>query len=378
MVHINNMAEMNQEELRLALEHLYELKCGMTSNDVKMYGLRPFCKRVQRKRDGKLCSLYTLEAKWMRYVQKMKNSMNKDEEHIEDIETVSSVDEGEYNDVSPKPKILNQSGCYLLQPFADFGTEKYKIGRSKNVQQRLCSPEYRNANIIEVIYLNDVETCERQIIDEFSTRFEVIKKDDKGNFGNEYFQGDINSMKKVFHKVCSAFLEYETLYIGNVESIKKTLIGNDPVKTICECIKLRKVLHILCTDGLKINELEEFQIPEVFDAYLIPSGASTYTYFIDSKFALLVSRTIRNVLDEFLFRIIDFVQWLIEQKDIHLSDLSKNIEICYKLKSEYELSKDTKLEVNENILKIVISIIEQHIDISSFQSTLDAFKDIIH
>lgn len=159
--------------------------------------------------------------------------------------------------------------------------------------------------------------------------------------------------------------------------LKKTLIGNDPVKTICECIKLRKVLHILCTDGLKINELEEFQIPQVFDAYLISSGASTYTYFIDSKFALLVSRTIRNVLDEFLFRIIDFVQWLIE-KDIHLADLSKNIEICYKLKSKYELSKDTKLEMNENILKVVISIINQHIDTSSFQSTLDAFKDIVH
>lgn len=69
------MAEMNQEELWLALEHLYELKCGMTSNDVKMYGLRPFCKRVQRKRDGKLCSLYTLEAKWMRYVQELSDKI---------------------------------------------------------------------------------------------------------------------------------------------------------------------------------------------------------------------------------------------------------------------------------------------------------------
>ena len=116
------MTEMNQEELQIASEHLYELKCGMTANDVKMYGLRPFCKRVQRKRDGKLCSLYTLEAKWMRYVQ----------EHSDKIDPSIT---------QPEDQIIvsNESTAVFLVPSSSSSLITDEVSDSSHIRGKLAN-----------------------------------------------------------------------------------------------------------------------------------------------------------------------------------------------------------------------------------------------
>lgn len=93
--------------------------------------------------------------------------------------------------------------CYLIQLFADKDTSKYKIGKSKNIMSRLKSPEYRNAFIYLVCYVDDETICEKELIDEFSTKYQQIKNDSEGGFGNEIFSGNIYEMMDLFYSICS-------------------------------------------------------------------------------------------------------------------------------------------------------------------------------
>ena len=95
--------------------------------------------------------------------------------------------------------------CYLLQIYADNGTDKYKIGRTNNIKSRLRSAEYRNAIVHETIQLNDSRKCESEIIREFKKEFVQVTKDDKGGYGKEYFRGELDEMLKKFKEICSKY-----------------------------------------------------------------------------------------------------------------------------------------------------------------------------
>ena len=95
--------------------------------------------------------------------------------------------------------------CYLLQIYADNGTDKYKIGRTKNIKARLKAAEYRNAIVHETIQLNNSMKCESEIIREFKKEFIQVIKDDKGGYGKEYFRGELDQIRVKFKEICSKY-----------------------------------------------------------------------------------------------------------------------------------------------------------------------------
>ena len=106
---------------------------------------------------------------------------------------------------------MDFGGCYLLQLNADQGTNKYKVGQSKNVLKRLKSVEYRNAVIYESIEVLRYQPCEHEILKVFRERFEWVRNDITGGYGLEYFRGDINEMRKTFKEICMKYNSEEKL-----------------------------------------------------------------------------------------------------------------------------------------------------------------------
>lgn len=70
---LSSMEEvMNDEQLKLAISRFEDLKHGLTNEEVKDLGLRPFCQRIQRRVRGtkRVLSLYALTPEWEAYVQR--------------------------------------------------------------------------------------------------------------------------------------------------------------------------------------------------------------------------------------------------------------------------------------------------------------------
>lgn len=53
---------MNKDQLSFAIKHFNELQPsnGMFLKDLKPFGMRPYVERIQRRRNGKMVSLYCL------------------------------------------------------------------------------------------------------------------------------------------------------------------------------------------------------------------------------------------------------------------------------------------------------------------------------
>jgi len=83
---------------------------------------------------------------------------------------------------------------YLLQPSELKNTNRYKVGRSlKNTLER--AKDYKvDSNIIYYMACDDPVDLEKKIKKAFSDNFTLIS-------GEEYFEGDIKKMKKVFMQV---------------------------------------------------------------------------------------------------------------------------------------------------------------------------------
>jgi len=95
--------------------------------------------------------------------------------------------------------------CYLVWCLSEHtrGIPIYKIGKTTNLYKRLS--DYRNAKIFSVNRVNDSDKCEEDIIKQFRTTFKLISKSSNTNCGNEYFEGDINEMIKLFNKICNNY-----------------------------------------------------------------------------------------------------------------------------------------------------------------------------
>lgn len=66
---------MNKDQLSFAIKHFNELQPsnGMFLKDLKPFGMRPYVERIQRRRNGKMVSLYCLTEENIQYVQENMN-----------------------------------------------------------------------------------------------------------------------------------------------------------------------------------------------------------------------------------------------------------------------------------------------------------------
>lgn len=151
--------------------------------------------------------------------------------------------------------IERKSGCYLLQREVDaqLKNDKYKIGKSTNIKQRLHSTEYRNATVIAIAYMEDIGKCENQLISTFNERFNNIHKSTSGSFGKETFAGDKDEMIKTFNDVCIAYThtdEINSVKLTNTQAIPTITVQKFDVdsalllynKCICS-FELYKILY---------------------------------------------------------------------------------------------------------------------------------------
>ena len=88
--------------------------------------------------------------------------------------------------------------CYLLQPDELLGTKRYKVGRSSGnaTLTRIKNGYKKNTEIFGVAACNNSVELEKKIIECFNEKFCLIS-------GNEYFEGDIDTMKQCFFEMVS-------------------------------------------------------------------------------------------------------------------------------------------------------------------------------
>lgn len=225
---------MNSEQLTWVKEHFDEISYGIPIDEIKRLKLRPFVRRIQRRVEGRQVSLYCLTDD---YIKEIKMTLVKERnEEIEAIAPLPKIDEPEsltddylalwtslvqlyakmfpfsfksFNDKLIKDKNnvkSNHQGCYLLQLNCDEGSNKYKIGKAKNLLERLKSTEYKNAFIYSTQFVQDEDACEREIIREFTSKFELVRHDTTGGFGSEMFAGDIKEMVRLFQEICNSYI----------------------------------------------------------------------------------------------------------------------------------------------------------------------------
>ena len=73
---------------------------------------------------------------------------------------------------------------YLVQPCELVGTNRYKIGISKNNSLNRCKNGYKNGTrYLSIMECEDVLILEKNIIKKFNQKFKLIG-------GNEYFEGN--------------------------------------------------------------------------------------------------------------------------------------------------------------------------------------------
>lgn len=101
----------------------------------------------------------------------------------------------------------NHEHCYLLQLLNEKNNNIniYKIGRSDTILTRMKTKEYTNARIILIMQVSDSKSCEKDIIQFFTNKYELIKTSIKTNKGNEYFKGDIIEMRNDFIDICNKY-----------------------------------------------------------------------------------------------------------------------------------------------------------------------------
>jgi len=88
-------------------------------------------------------------------------------------------------------------GVYLIQPGEYINTNVYKVGRSHNrdVEERIKTGYNKDTKIICLYATDETSFLETILINQFKIKFTKHK-------GREYFEGNINDMKKIFLDQC--------------------------------------------------------------------------------------------------------------------------------------------------------------------------------
>ena len=156
--------------------------------------------------------LYTLsKADWDAFKTFMNTDYTKkqvkedDEEAITTQKTVKKTSKID----SDSDASFNKAGCYFVQCEVDAPARKYKIGRAKDIYDRIFkAADYRNCRVLCIMGVDGsrYEACETELIARFRKMFTWIKHADKGNFGNEWFEiDDENVARGLFITICQKY-----------------------------------------------------------------------------------------------------------------------------------------------------------------------------
>jgi len=89
---------------------------------------------------------------------------------------------------------------YLIQPSQLIGTERYKIGCSRDLNMVRCLAYNKGTRYIYTAECNEPFVVERKIKEVFNKKFKLIS-------GNEYYEGNENAMKKEFLLIVMSFID---------------------------------------------------------------------------------------------------------------------------------------------------------------------------
>lgn len=223
---------------------------------------------------------------------------------------------------------------YLIQPSQLIGTERYKIGCSRDLNMVRCLAYNKGTRYIYTAECNEPFVVERKIKEVFNKKFKLIS-------GNEYYEGNENAMKKEFLLIVMSFIDNikEDKVITNYEepykirtyeewrmytSIGKIIITNKKTHEGYICFKdlywckfedgMNETLH----DFIKQNKKELYKMISP-DISKVKDKLIDCREMINNKYFYLNEReTIKN--EEYIFQDVIYEEDEI-QKDI--------IEKCY-------------------------------------------------
>ena len=134
----------------------------------------------------------------------------------------------------------DENYVYLLQEreFVRMKENIYKIGMSKQINNRLKSKDYKDCANLSVWPCIDCETLEKTIIRVFTRKF-ILRK----NFGAEYFEGDYNEMRRTINKIVD----------DELNAISGNNTSTYELKVEAENEKLRKKIDTLAQENRKLN-----------------------------------------------------------------------------------------------------------------------------
>jgi len=102
---------------------------------------------------------------------------------------------------------------YFIQPAELVGTDRYKIGCSKNPNLDRCKKGYKkNTRFICIMECNNPIELERKIKNKFNYKFELF-------CGNEYFCGNEKNMLKEFIEITYSYKNSIKL-LNNISTVK--------------------------------------------------------------------------------------------------------------------------------------------------------------
>jgi hypothetical protein len=102
---------------------------------------------------------------------------------------------------------------YFIQPAELVGTNRYKIGCSKNPNLDRCKKGYKkNTRFICIMECNNPIELERKIKNEFNNKFKLF-------CGNEYFCGEEKNMLKEFMEIAYSHKNSIKL-LDNISKVK--------------------------------------------------------------------------------------------------------------------------------------------------------------
>lgn len=89
---------------------------------------------------------------------------------------------------------------YLIQPSQLIGTQRYKIGCSRDVNMVRCVAYNKGTRYIYTAECNEPFVVEKKIKEVFNKKFRLIS-------GNEYYEGEERTMKKEFLLIVMSFID---------------------------------------------------------------------------------------------------------------------------------------------------------------------------
>ena len=126
---------------------------------------------------------------------------------------------------------------YLIQPTELVGTDRYKLGCSRESCTRRVDLGYNDGTVVHLVeHVDDPFEVERALVQRFNDRFSRVG-------GREFFAGDVKQMLKCFKAVTETLLP--------PEDDETTIGGGDEDDTSIKCPKCNK--QFTRKDNMKVH-----------------------------------------------------------------------------------------------------------------------------